>query len=151
MAPHSITLAWKIPWAVEPGRLQSTGSLRVGHGWATSLSLSLSCIGKGNGNPLQHSCLKNPRDGGAWLAFIYGIAQSPTRLKWLSSSSRQHIKKQRHYFVNKVHLVKVMVFPLVMYGCERWTIKKAECWRLDVVGEDSWESLGLQGDPTSPF
>ena len=54
----------------------------------------------------------------------------------------------------KVHLVKAMVFPVVMYGCESWTIKKAECWRIDAfeggVGEDSWESLGLQGDPTSP-
>ena len=39
---------------------------------------------------------------------------------------RQHIKKQRHYFVTKVHLVKAMVFPVVMYGCESWTIKKAE-------------------------
>ena len=39
MAPHSSTLAWKIPWAEEPGRLQSMGSLRVGHDWATSLSL----------------------------------------------------------------------------------------------------------------
>ena len=40
---------------------------------------------------------------------------------------RQHIKKQRHYFVNKGHLVKAMVFPVVMYGCESWTLKKAEC------------------------
>ena len=48
---------------------------------------SLSCIGEGNGNPLQCSCLENPRDGGAWWAVIYGVAQSRTRLKWLSSSS----------------------------------------------------------------
>ena len=48
---------------------------------------SLSCIGEGNGNPLQCSCLENPRDGGAWWAAIYGIAQSGTRLKWLSSSN----------------------------------------------------------------
>ena len=46
---------------------------------------SLSCTGEGNGNPL--SCLENPRDGGAWWAAVYGIAQSQTRLKWLSSSS----------------------------------------------------------------
>ena len=39
---------------------------------------------------------------------------------------RQHIKKQRYYFVNKVHLIKAMVFPVVMYGCESWTIKKVE-------------------------
>ena len=41
--------------------------------------------------------------------------------------SRQHIKKQRYYFANKGHLVKAMVFPVVMYGCASWTIKKAEC------------------------
>ena len=62
------------------------GSLRVGHDWVTSLSLS--CIGEGNGNPLQCSCLENPRDGGAWWAAVYGVAQSRTRLKQLSSSSR---------------------------------------------------------------
>ena len=48
---------------------------------------SLSCLGEGNGNPLQFSCLENPRDGGAWWAAIYGVAQSRTRLKRLSSSS----------------------------------------------------------------
>ena len=55
----------------------------------------------------------------------------------------------------KVRLVKAMVFPVVMYGCESWTVKKAERRELMFlncgVGEDSWESLGLQGDPTSPF
>ena len=49
---------------------------------------------------------------------------------------------------------KAKVFPVVMYGCESWTVKKAECWRIDVlncgVGEDSWETLELQRDPTSP-
>ena len=50
----------------ESDRLQSMGSLRVGHDWTTSLSLSLSCTREGNGNPLQCSCLENPRDGGAW-------------------------------------------------------------------------------------
>ena len=55
----------------------------------------------------------------------------------------------------KVRLVKAMVFPVIMYGCESWTVKKAECRRIDAFelwcGEDSPESLGLQGDPTSPF
>ena len=82
MAPHSSTLAWKIPWTEESGRLQSMGLLRVGHDWATSLSRT----GEGNGNPLQCSCLENPRDGGAWWAAVYGVAQSRTWLKWLSSS-----------------------------------------------------------------
>ena len=70
MALHSSTLAWKIPWMEEPGRLQSMGSQGIGH------HFSLSCIGEGNGNPLQCSCLQNPRDGGAWWAAIYGVAQS---------------------------------------------------------------------------
>ena len=88
MAPHSSTLAWKIPWIEEPGRLQSMGSLRVRHDWATSLSFSLSCTGEENGNPLQCSCLEDPRDGETWWAAIYGVAQSWTRLKWLSNSTR---------------------------------------------------------------
>ena len=140
MATHSSTLAWKIPWTEEPGRLQSMRSLRVRHDWATSLSLftfmhwrrqwqptpvflpeesqgrrslvgsspwgreesgtteqlhfifSLSCIGEGNGNPPQCSCLENPRDGGAWWAAVYGVVQSRTRLKWLSSSSKNVYK-----------------------------------------------------------
>ena len=86
MAPHSSTLAWKIPWTEEPGRLQSTGSWRVGHNWL-HLHFSLSCIGEGNGNPLQCSYLENPRDEGAWWAAVYGVAQSRTWLKQLSSSS----------------------------------------------------------------
>ena len=97
MAPHSSTLAWKIPWMEEPGRLQSMGSLRVGHDWATSLHFSLSCIGEGNGNPLQCSCLENPRDGGASWAAIYGVAQSRTRLKRLSSSSSSQVKSHLPY------------------------------------------------------
>ena len=82
MAPHSNILAWKIPWTEEPGGLQSMGSQRVRHDWATSLSH----IGEGNGNPFQCSCLENPRDGGAWWAAVNGVAQSWTRLKRLSSS-----------------------------------------------------------------
>ena len=81
MAPHSSTLAWRIPWTEGPGRLQSMESLRVRHDWATSLSR----IGEGKGNPLQCSCPENPRDGGAWWAAIYGVAHSRVRLKWLSS------------------------------------------------------------------
>ena len=55
----------------------------------------------------------------------------------------------------KVHLVKAMVFPVVMYGCKIWTVKKAECQRIDAFDLWCWrrlerESLGLQGDPTSP-
>ena len=65
---------------------------------------SLSCIGEGNGNPLQCSCLENPWDGGAWWASIYGVAQSWTRLKRLSSSSMQ-------------------LFGFVLTWCPQWCIK----------------------------
>ena len=79
MAPHSSTLAWKIPCMEEPARLQSMGLRRLTE--RLDFHFSLSCIGEGNGNPLQCSCLENPRDGGAWWAAIYGVAQSRTRLK----------------------------------------------------------------------
>ena len=87
MAPHSSTLAWKIPWMEEPGRLQSMGLLGVGHDWATSLSLFTLMHWKGNGNPLQCSCLENPRDRGAWWAAVSGVTQSQTQLKRPNSSS----------------------------------------------------------------
>ena len=87
MAPHSSTLAWKIPWTEEPGRLQSMGLLESDTTERLPFHFSLSCIGEGNGNSLQCSCLENPRDGGAWWAAIYGVTQSRTRLKRLSSSS----------------------------------------------------------------
>ena len=87
MAPHSSTFAWKIPRMEEPGRLQSMGSLESDKTERLHFHVSLSCIGEGNGNPLQCSCLKNPRDGGAWWAAVYGVAQFRTQLKRLSSSS----------------------------------------------------------------
>ena len=59
---------------------------------------SLSCTGRGNGNPLQCSCLENPRDGGAWWAAVYGVAQSRTRLKRLSSSSSSMIQNVDWHF-----------------------------------------------------
>ena len=65
MAPHSSTFAWKIPWTEEPGGLQSMGSLELDTTERLHFHFSLSCIGEGNGNPLQCSCLENPRDGGA--------------------------------------------------------------------------------------
>ena len=67
---------------------------------------------------------------------------------------RQHIKKQRVFCSIKVHLVKAMVFPVVIYGCESWPIKNAECRRIDAFELWCWKRLlrflGLQGDPTSP-
>ena len=87
VATHSSALAWKIhgwrslvgcsPW----GRWESDTTERL------HFHISFSCIGEGNSNPLQCSCLENPRDGEAWGAALWGVAQSRTRLKRLSSSS----------------------------------------------------------------
>ena len=87
MAPHSSTRAWKIPWIEEPGRLQSMESPESDTTERLHFHFSLARIGEGNGNPLQCSCLENPRDGEAWWAAVYGVAQSRTWLKWLSSNS----------------------------------------------------------------
>ena len=89
VAPHSSTLAWRTPWMEEPGGLQSMGSQESDTTKRLHFHFSLSRIGEGNSNPLQCSCLENPRDGGAWWAATYGVAQSRTRLKGLSSSSMQ--------------------------------------------------------------
>ena len=78
MAPHSSTFAWKILWMEEPGGLQSMGSLESDTTEQLHFHVTLSCIGEGNGNSLQCSCLENPRDGGAWWAAVYGVAQSRT-------------------------------------------------------------------------
>ena len=87
MAPHSSSLSWIIPGKGEPGGLQSMGSLESDTTERLHFDFSFSCIGEGNGNPLQCSCLENPRDEGACWAAIYGVAQRRTRLKRLSSSS----------------------------------------------------------------
>ena len=86
---YLLTFAWRVPWTEEPGGLQSMGSLESDTTERLHFHFSLSCIGEGNGNPLQCSCLENPRDREAWLAAVYGVAQSRTRLKQLSSSSRR--------------------------------------------------------------
>ena len=92
--------AWRRQWHTTPAFLPGKS-----HGWRSLVGcspwgreesdmterlhfhFSLSCIGEGNRNPPQRSCLENPRDGGAWWAAVYGVAQSRTWLKWLSSSS----------------------------------------------------------------
>ena len=77
MAPHSSTFAWKIPWMEEPGRLQSMGSLKLGMTEQLHFHFSLSCIEEGNGNPLQCSCLENPRDEGSLVGCrLWGCTES---------------------------------------------------------------------------
>ena len=94
---------WRRQWHPTPvllpgkshGRRSLVGCSPWGH-WESDTTewlhfhFSLSCIGEGNGNPLQCSCLENPRDRGAWWAAVYWVAQSWTQLKWLSSSSSSH-------------------------------------------------------------
>ena len=96
MAPHSSTLAWKIPWTEEPGRPQSMGSLRVGHDWATSLSLFSFMHWRGKWQPTPVFLPGESRGQGSLVVFrlwasVYGIAQSRTRLKRHSSSSSSRL------------------------------------------------------------
>ena len=120
MAPHSSTLAWEIPWTEEPGRLQSMGSLRVGHDWAISLSFFTFMHWRRKWQPTP---VFLPGESQEQRASIYGVTQSRTRLTQLSSSSSS------------------MVFPVAMYGCESWIIKKAECWRIDAFELWCWRRL----------
>ena len=87
MAPHSSTLAWKIPWMEEPGRLQSMGSLKVRHDWATSLSIFTFLHWRRKWQPTPVFLPGESQGRGSLVAAIYGVTQSRTRLKWLSSSS----------------------------------------------------------------
>ena len=123
------SVVWRRQWhptpVLLPGKSHGPRSLVGCSPWGREESdtteqlhflFSLSCIGEGKGNPLQCSCLENPRDEGAWWAAVYGVTQSRTWLKWLSSSSSR----------------------LVMYGCECWTIKKAEHRRTDAFELWCW-------------
>ena len=98
---------------------------------------SLSCIGEGNGNPLQCSCLENPRDGGAWWAAVHGVAQSWTRLKWLSisSSSRSDLaytiillhQQNSVYTLKSEQPIYTVYFFLTLHGKELSLIYMSEC------------------------
>ena len=112
----------------EPGGLQSMGSLRIGHDWATSLYFSLSCIGEGNGNPLQCSCLENLRDGGTWWAAVYGVAQSLTRLKWLSKGT----------YTNRYLPGQMLLGPLSL---QQATLDPHLCRRPSDIHRQVWLSL----------
>ena len=85
-ATHSSTLAWKISWMEEPSGLQSMGSWRVRHNWATSLSLFTFMHWRRKWQP-PCSCLDNPRASGDWWTAVYRVTRSWTRPTWLSSSS----------------------------------------------------------------
>ena len=96
------------PW----GRKESDTTERL------HFHFSLSCIGEGNGNPLQCSCLENPRDGGAWWAAVYGVAQSQTQLKRLSSSSSSSRNTMRLFHLRNhppVDFFFCLILPLSKY------------------------------------
>ena len=99
---HSSTLAWKIPWTEEPHRLQSMGSLRVRHDWATSLSLFTFMHWRRKWQPTPVFLPENPRDRGAYWAAVYGIAESRTWLKQFSSSSSQCRRPGFNPWVRKI-------------------------------------------------
>ena len=153
MATHCSTFAWKIPWTEEPGRLQSMGSLESDTTERLHFHFSLSCIGEGNSNPLQCSCLENPRDGEAWWAAIYGVAQSRTQLKRLisssssSSSSRSQSeearsgtcgRKQSHHTGAPDQPSGELTSHL--QGC--WGSRKMQSWSLQ---HSSWSSSRIRG------
>jgi len=117
---------------------------------------SLSCIGEGNGNPLQCSCLENPRDGGAWWAAIYGVAQSRTRLKRLSSSSNVPclvltVASWPAYYCYLLYTIKaniVFQFELEATACLLfWVLDLLslieEKWKRERERKGHWEVLAL--------
>ena len=100
---------------------------------------SLSCVGEGNGNPLQCSCLENPRDGGAWWAATYGVMQSRTRMKRLSSSSvygnpNLPIYPSSHYLLT--YMFFFLFVPVFEIGSQ-----VDSKWRQDMKDEINNQSL----------
>ena len=97
---------------------------------------SFSCVGEGNGNPLQCSCLENPRDGGAWWAVIYGVAQSRTWLKWLSSSSSKTITMINLIMIfhhTKIHSYWLYSSHRTFYNCDIHFITGSLCLLISLI------------------
>ena len=132
MAPHSSTFAWRIPWTEEPGRLQSIGSLESDMTKRLHFHFSLSCTGEGNGNLLQCSCLENPKDREAWWAAVYGVAQSWTRLKRLSSSSSSmvYIDSYSQNKQNKISKIVACFCRSVSEACLMYILTCRPCSRV---------------------
>ena len=127
MAPHASTLAWKIPCTEEPGRLQSMGSLRVRHDWATSLLLFTFMHWRRKWQPTPVFLPGESQGRGSWWAAVYGVTQSRTWLKWRSSSSRAGYKintqnqlyffaikkkgkiRKNIYKINEINIIKINI------------------------------------------
>ena len=118
MAPHSSTLAWKILWTEEPGRLQSMGSLRVRHDWATSLSLFTFMHWRRKWQPTPVFLPGESQGRGAWWSAVYGVAQSRTRLKRLSSSSSNFHLEFFNVIENHLTFIEFRCCPYrTLYTC----------------------------------
>ena len=146
----SLELEWRRQWqptpVLLPGKSHGQRSLVGCSPWGLEESdtteqlhfhFSHSRIGEGNGNPLQCSCLENPRDGRAWWAAVYGVTQSRTRLKWLSSRIRVALRKRP-----KEELGILIPWPqtelglsaLKVWSPSHWTTKEVpQIWNLDSV------------------
>ena len=151
---------------MQPHRWQPT---RLPHPWdspgkntGVGCHFLLQCMKVKSESELAQSCptLCNSMDCSLPGSSIDGIFQARV-LEWVASAfsndqSRQHIKKQRHSLPKKVRLVKTMVFLVVIYGCESWTIKKAECQRIGAFELWRWRRLlrvpwtTRRSDPVNP-
>ena len=125
---------------------------------------SLSCTGEGNGNPLQRSCLENPRDGGAWWAAVYGVVQSQTRLKRLSSSSSSSSRTLSNMCLqllakmdSRAEAHGCLVSPIIgwcllLFDPQRVFLSmcsQGDC--LDCKNENTWSLYLLSGQNSAPL
>ena len=150
MAPHSSTLAWEIPWMEEPGRLHPWGCKESDTTEQLHFHFSLSSIGEGNGNPLQCSCLENPRDGGAWwAAAVYGVAQTWTWLKRLSSSSSSSLLRKINGCGSLRSQIKITHIAPKNHKSPKITHQSATCshWYLRLEGTESSSWQMSHGKP----
>ena len=124
------------------GRRSLVGCSPWGH-WGSDTTerlhfhFSLSCLGEGNGNPLQCSCLENPRDRGAWWAAVYGVAQSQTRLKWLSSSKHPQLNSGSPGIWIMTISCKINIFLILTL----WDGQRGDRWEIQIE-EIVWDFLG---------
>ena len=130
MAPHSSTLAWKIPWVEEPGRLQSMGSLS--RTWLRDFTFTFHFPALEKEMATDSSVLawRIPGTGEPGGCRLWGRIESDTTD--VTAAAADSVLKSRDITLpTKVHIVKTMLFPVVMYGYGNRTLKKAECQRID--------------------
>ena len=151
MAPHSSTLAWKIPWAEEPGRLQSMGSLRVGHDWATSLSLFTFMHWRRQWQPTPVFLPGESQGRGSLVGcHLWGHTESDTQR--LSSSSKGDLQVYHNSYQNpsksyvlggqKVH--SVFLFFVTLYGKTRTNVLANPTDTKNVILQFIWKGKGTR-------